>query len=329
MYQDCVSSLTVDADDDIPDDDPPITRDLGFHVNWPPPATTTPPFTIEFPLDSNTDRLAGDESINRLADELDEQASLSDRRLWWISHERRTAPGNGQEDVVARRSYLRAQDAVLATPASGPQMKLEAEESGMTLWRRRAGSRLDTPISEMELCPAESNSLQSQAESRPQHNYCREDLLTTMVERNVQCNVQGSGPLSKLPGPTHRSSYQKFQWFGEPGGSDSGSRSRSGSRSGGLASFDYMMGLEVDPNYCEGEDEALLHDTVALREAGAPAGIRRKATSSNLRYRTSAEVGAQYRNLKRNVPRMRRRPKAKSHDPPVPLAGTRSTPVRD
>lgn len=320
MYQDCISSLTVDADDDVPDDDPPIIRDAGFHhVGWPPPATTTaPPFTPDFPSSSNTDRLAGDESINRLAHELDEQASLSDRRLWRISHER------GTDGLVANSSSPRAQDAILATPAPGPQMELDPEKSGMPP-RQRAGSQLDTPISGMDPCSAESDRPRSQTESRVQHNHCREDLLTTMVEHNVQCNVQGSGLLSEPPGPKHRASYQKFQWFGELG--DSGNDSRRDS--GGLTSFDYMMGLEVDRNYCEGDDEALLHDTVALRQAGTPAGIRRKATSSNLRYRTSADVGAQCRNLKRNVPRMRRRPKAKPPAPPAAPAGARSTTVQD
>ncbi|KAI1344913.1 hypothetical protein F5Y15DRAFT_11083 [Xylariaceae sp. FL0016] len=115
-------------------------------------------------------------------------------------------------------------------------------------------------------------------------------LMTEMVERNIQCNVQGSAPatpVSTLPMPDENTYIEPDDqpdrdFFGRP------------------------MDLEIDIGYCEQDDETLLSDTLGLRHASTPAGIRKFGF---LRYRSSAEAAQQCKNMKRSVPRMRRRRK--------------------
>ncbi|RYP26078.1 hypothetical protein DL767_008181 [Monosporascus sp. MG133] len=122
-----------------------------------------------------------------------------------------------------------------------------------------------------------------------------------MVENNVQCNVQGSTP--DPPALGSRSSISRLRASAQPGDSSQFEQADND-----------LMDLVVDANYCEGDDEILLKDTIALREAGAPARIRKLGA---LKYRSSADAGAHCRNMKKNIPRMRRRPKTKASAPPA------------
>ena len=335
MYQDCISSLSVDADDDGPDDDPPTAAIGGagvHHISWSPPAPTTSavtmaPFMIDLVPDPNPSGLSGDDTVNRLAHELDEQASLTDTHLRRLHSSRRPIPRNysrADDPAAGRRSRPRIRNAV-STPG-GPLAEswFDAEEPGIS-FQQTAHARPDVPVTWGDPC-SDADRHRRQTEPRPPQNHCRENLLTTMVEHSVQCNVQGSAP-SEHPGSApRRPSHQRLQCLAEPG---SGGRSNynGGGRRGsdvhrppGLIAFDDMAGLEVDPSYCEADDDVLLRDIMALREAGGPAGIRKTVSAypaypnnhHHLRYRSSADVGAQYRNLKRNVPRMRRRPNTKT-----------------
>ncbi|RYP82005.1 hypothetical protein DL769_001762 [Monosporascus sp. CRB-8-3] len=144
-----------------------------------------------------------------------------------------------------------------------------------------------------------------QTDSRLQQNPCLENLLTTMVENNVQCNVQGSTP--DPPGLGWRSSISRLRASAQPGDSSQFEQAD-----------DVLMDLVVDANYCEGDDEILLNDTIALREAGAPAGIRKLGA---LKYRSSADAGSHCRNTKKNIPRVRKRQKTKASAPSAVPAG--------
>ena len=306
MYRECMFSLNLDVDDDVPDDDPPTTGGVGsHHISWSPPAlttTATAAFMTDIATDPNTEGQPGDESITRLAHELDEQASLSDAHPRPFSS-RRTVPRNRRPDqLTAGRSYPRTRSAIPTSGGPPAGLLFDTEEPRLPFQRRADDVR---------------------PELRSQQNHGLENLLTTMVDYNVQCNVQ-SPALPEHPTPARRPPYRKVQCLAERGTS----RSDGGYSiyCPGLPAFGDLTSLEVDPNYCEEADEALLRDTMALREAGGPAGIRKPP--SNLRYRSSADVGAQNRYLRRNLPRMRRRPKTKTgtHAPPaVPVAAGSTT----
>ncbi|RYP64532.1 hypothetical protein DL771_008721 [Monosporascus sp. 5C6A] len=155
----------------------------------------------------------------------------------------------------------------------------------------------------------QSGGLRRRADPRLQQNPCLENLLTTMVENNVQCNVQRSTP--DPPALGSRSSISRLRASAQPGDSSQSEQAD-----------DSLMELEVDANYCEGEDESLLNDTIALREAGAPAGIRKLGA---LKYRSSADAASHCRNMKKNIPRMRRRLKTKASAPSAVPAGMDTT----
>ncbi|KAI1120756.1 hypothetical protein F5Y10DRAFT_117475 [Nemania abortiva] len=119
------------------------------------------------------------------------------------------------------------------------------------------------------------------------------DLVTGMIENGVQCNVQTSTP----PSPSKTPSSSAFP-----------------TSIGCIDPPDPMnphippgrMDLEIDMSYGPLDEETLLNDNLALRHASAPAGIRKYGF---LRYRSSSEAAQACKNMKKSVPRMRRRRK--------------------
>ncbi|KAI3326302.1 hypothetical protein HD806DRAFT_442762 [Xylariaceae sp. AK1471] len=118
------------------------------------------------------------------------------------------------------------------------------------------------------------------------------DLVTDMIENGVQCNVQNSSPpsptrtsstSSALPAPTHCI---------EPDDTPDSYL------------LPTRMELEIDMGFSEGDEETMLNDTLALRRASIPNGIRKIGC---LRYRSSSEAAQACKNMKKCVPRMRRR----------------------
>ncbi|KAI1747991.1 hypothetical protein F4782DRAFT_389030 [Xylaria castorea] len=117
-------------------------------------------------------------------------------------------------------------------------------------------------------------------------------LVTGMIENGVQCNVHNSTPSS----PTRKSSmsstlpasmrYIEAQDPIEP------------------HLLPSRMQLEIDQGFSELDEETLLNENLALRHAGTPAGIRKFGF---LRYRSSSEAAQSCKNMKKSVPRMRRR----------------------
>ncbi|KAI1270496.1 hypothetical protein F5Y18DRAFT_14460 [Xylariaceae sp. FL1019] len=133
------------------------------------------------------------------------------------------------------------------------------------------------------------------------------DLMSGMVENGVQCKVQTSTP----PSPTKTCSTSSVlplpvaKGFIEP--QDLTDPEQLPAR----------MDLEVDMGFSEQDEETMLNETLALRHASTPAGIRKMGF---LRYRSSTEAALQCKNMKKSVPRMRRR--ARTNPPSTAASST-------
>ncbi|KAI0110946.1 hypothetical protein GGR51DRAFT_84983 [Nemania sp. FL0031] len=123
------------------------------------------------------------------------------------------------------------------------------------------------------------------------------DLVTGMIENGVQCNVQTSTPPSPSKTPSTSSAFPTSMGYIEP--QDPINPNLVPGR----------MQLEIDVSYGELDAETILNDNLALRHASAPAGIKKFGL---LRYRSSSEAAQSCKNMKKSVPRMRRRRKASS-----------------
>ncbi|KAI0012714.1 hypothetical protein F4779DRAFT_18961 [Xylariaceae sp. FL0662B] len=121
------------------------------------------------------------------------------------------------------------------------------------------------------------------------------DRMTNMIENGVQCNVQISTPGTPILASRRPSS--SFAPFIEP--DDNVDQP--------LLVAD-NMDFEADSGCGELDDETLFRERQAAMLAATPTGVRK---SGVLRYRSSTDVALQCRNMKRSVPRMRRRPKIK------------------
>ncbi|KAI1199471.1 hypothetical protein F5X97DRAFT_296593 [Nemania serpens] len=126
------------------------------------------------------------------------------------------------------------------------------------------------------------------------------DLVTGMIENGVQCNVQNSTPPSPARKLSTSSALPASMRHIEPR-DPIDPRSSPG-----------RMQLEVDINSNELDEETLLNESLALRHASTPAGIRKFGF---LRYRSSSEAAQSCKNMKKSVPRMRRRRKTHSTPP--------------
>ncbi|KAI0885928.1 uncharacterized protein GGS22DRAFT_162320 [Annulohypoxylon maeteangense] len=128
------------------------------------------------------------------------------------------------------------------------------------------------------------------------------DLLTTMVENGVQCNVHASRPTSPMPSPYPLSSNLI------PPSSEPIQFKKPDYNINPRLMHDSNMELEVDLNFCNGndDDDTYFSGPPALRDASTPAGIRK---FGYLKYRSSYEAAAKCKNMRKNTPRMRKRPK--------------------
>ncbi|KAJ8121009.1 hypothetical protein O1611_g10214 [Lasiodiplodia mahajangana] len=117
------------------------------------------------------------------------------------------------------------------------------------------------------------------------------DLVTGMIENGVQCNVQTSTPPSPSKTPSTSSAFPVNIEPQDPINPNL---------------LPGRMHLEVDMSYGDLDEETILNDNLALRHASAPSGIRKFGL---LRYRSSSEAAQSCKNMKKSVPRMRRRRK--------------------
>ncbi|KAI0016524.1 hypothetical protein F4780DRAFT_783140 [Xylariomycetidae sp. FL0641] len=127
-------------------------------------------------------------------------------------------------------------------------------------------------------------------------------LVTEMVERGVQCNVQESVPSSPSDSAVMPSS-NSIETARGPEPSDA----------------EMTMDLELDMGFSEQDTETLLRDNLMLRNAGTPVGIRK---FGYLRYRSSTEAALACKNWKRSAPRMRRRRKVDALSSSTPQSST-------
>ncbi|KAI1204939.1 uncharacterized protein F4807DRAFT_445088 [Annulohypoxylon truncatum] len=128
------------------------------------------------------------------------------------------------------------------------------------------------------------------------------NLMTTMIENGAQCNVRPSRPTSPMPSPYPLSSNLI------PPSSEPIQFKKPDYNLNPQMFHDSNMELEVDPSFCNGEndDEVTLGGPSALRDASTPAGVRK---FGYLKYRSSYEAAARCKNMRKNIPRMRKRPK--------------------
>ncbi|KAI5860068.1 hypothetical protein GGS23DRAFT_247483 [Durotheca rogersii] len=132
-----------------------------------------------------------------------------------------------------------------------------------------------------------------------------EDLMLGMIEVGAQCHVQGSASSTAASGSRGSSAY--LAPVVEPNDAFDSEL------------FDSNMELEVDTNHTGQDEDGPLPHPLGLRDAGAPAGIRK---FGYLKFRSSFEAAQRCANMKKNVPRMRRRPK-----PQRPNSATPSSPT--
>ncbi|KAI1764200.1 hypothetical protein GGR53DRAFT_494756 [Hypoxylon sp. FL1150] len=146
---------------------------------------------------------------------------------------------------------------------------------------------------------------------RPNQNYSRSsspakphkpDLVANMIESGDQCNVHSTAP---QPSTATTKSLPPFLI-------DLMASTKFDDNMNPQFVDDDEMKLEVDKDYCAGQDEAAgPSGSTTLRDAGGPAGVKKLRT---MRYRTSLEVASRCNNMRRSLPRMRRRPKATQSD---------------
>jgi hypothetical protein len=116
-------------------------------------------------------------------------------------------------------------------------------------------------------------------------------LVTDMIENGVQCQVQTSTPPSPtkasivLSSPTHVY-HNEAQDRPDP------------------EILPSRMELEVDMNLGAVDEGPAVSEALALRQASSPAGISKFGV---LRYRSSSEAAHSCKNMRKSVPRMRRR----------------------
>ncbi|KAI1451628.1 hypothetical protein F4805DRAFT_84338 [Annulohypoxylon moriforme] len=165
----------------------------------------------------------------------------------------------------------------------------------------------DRPWQQPEIRPSNSTS-----------NPRTQELMATMIENGLQCNVHTSRPASPMPSPYPLSSniipppvepiqFKKPDYNFDP-----------------QMMYDSNMQLEVDANFCNGDDndEVSFSGPSALRDASTPAGIRK---FGYLKYRSSYEAAARCKNMRKNAPRMRKRPKVIRPPEPAAPAGIASS----
>ncbi|KAI2625599.1 hypothetical protein GGR54DRAFT_506665 [Hypoxylon sp. NC1633] len=124
------------------------------------------------------------------------------------------------------------------------------------------------------------------------------DLVANMIEEGAQCNVRGSGP------PTPLSPNRPFS------PADLATCILPDSSLNPMLDDDKME-LEVDTDFCAQDGEAGPSEALTLRDAGAPAGVRKFGF---LKYRSSLEAASRCKNMRKSVPRMRRRQKGHRPD---------------
>ncbi|KAI1177672.1 hypothetical protein F4777DRAFT_540902 [Nemania sp. FL0916] len=137
------------------------------------------------------------------------------------------------------------------------------------------------------------------------------DRMTDMIENSVQCKVQTSTPPSPTKGSSTSSAHPLPMQYMET----------EDTTEAHLAAC--SLQLEVDMGFTGPDDDALFGEGLSLRDANTPAGIRKVGF---LRYRSSSEAAQACKNMKRSVPRMRRRRKPDKPDPTSAAESSTSKP---
>ncbi|KAI0386978.1 hypothetical protein F5Y04DRAFT_74547 [Hypomontagnella monticulosa] len=180
--------------------------------------------------------------------------------------------------------------------------------------RNRFDGFIDSPSSSSKATDEDESQLQ--IEPRRNSNFSKPqalDLMSNMIENGVQCNVHASTPTTPLSATRPPSSVD----FAPPPILDRSDNST-------ILEEDTGMKLEVDMDYCaqEEQEEQPPPEILALRNASGPAGIRK---FGYLKYRSTLEAAARCKNMRKSVPRMRRRTKTQRSDSAVPSETSSTT----
>ncbi|KAI1098781.1 hypothetical protein F4804DRAFT_113149 [Jackrogersella minutella] len=128
------------------------------------------------------------------------------------------------------------------------------------------------------------------------------DLMSNMVENGVQCNVRASRSISPMPAPRKPSSSDLTPSIG-PIYNINPQIMHNGD-----------MEVEVDPDFCkndDNDDEDPSSGPSVFRDASVPSRVRK---FGYLKYRSSSEAAARCKNMRKSLPRMRKRPKVTRTD---------------
>ncbi|KAI1861453.1 uncharacterized protein JN550_010833 [Neoarthrinium moseri] len=238
------------------------------------------------------------ETIDTLAHQLSRQSLLSRTQ-----HEGLESISVPVEDASSQRSPV----ASSSVPSQAPLAQQPSETLQNSPPRNLDRAQSQLPDSRTDLVASCASGPQPRIDTRCQTNpsnprAVREALMEIMIAHGVQCNVQNSSP------PTPVSNSQP----GFPSGS-----STDPIEPADQSMLDALEPLEVDMDFREQEEEALIRNLVTLRQAGMAGGIRKP---NGLKFCTSTEAALKCKNLKRNKLKMRKRDRSKPMLTPPPEA---------
>ncbi|KAI1418451.1 hypothetical protein F5Y13DRAFT_149198 [Hypoxylon sp. FL1857] len=317
MFEDFAFTVKADSDALSDDDDPPPSpKSKPSDHSSPPRVTMATPATAEYSTDGDR--------IESLVRKMSKQTLVRELQPALPSETR-----NCDTDFRLPTSQMPIRIQIQApSEAPGSSMELDtnqptqpiidnhATHSRMQRYYEIIGNHPERPIADEEssLRVSDGDRLRRQLETRPNSNPPRTrtvDLMRNMIENGVQCNVHISRPNSPMiaarqPSPAANLTHPDFsinpQIFA-----------------------DSNMELEVDMDFLrQDDDETSPSDLLALRNASTPAGIRK---FGYLKYRSSYEAAARCKNMRKSIPRMRRRPKASRSDSTTSSSITSSTTV--
>ncbi|KAI1394271.1 uncharacterized protein F4822DRAFT_43434 [Hypoxylon trugodes] len=156
----------------------------------------------------------------------------------------------------------------------------------------------------------DDNKPSRQSETR---SHDRTQNLISMIEKGEQCNVQVAAPSDSTTASEPTSSAPTRPPIQHTNNINP------------QLLYEGNTMLEVDMDYCNrGDDDPLLSEMHALREAGVPTGIRKYGF---LKYRSSLEAAARCKNMRKCIPRVRKRPKPTTSRPNPTTFSTSTNPT--
>ncbi|KAH9906868.1 hypothetical protein F4778DRAFT_601571 [Xylariomycetidae sp. FL2044] len=279
-------------------DPPPLSpKDLSSSPSSPRAETVTPPSKTE--TASRTTTVPGARSIDTLVHRLSQHTLWRDGPSFPSSD---SEPSDSIPEPTLQRQpasdslryqYTRHDTNQLTSKLDHDRPTQQRERSSEQTWRC-----ISEDIAALNTTSTTSNlrRIRQQTSSNPRAL----KLMTKMIQKGEQCNVQTSSPPSpsEFPRPPHRPSIISLDGSLIQETADSTS-----------------MEVDVDADFAGQKDEDSFSEVKALRRVGA-AGI------GKLRCRSALEAALSCKNMRRSAPRMRKRKKV---NPPTASDAPRSS----